>query len=178
VRKNGRQPEGVLVKYGDLTLGQLEALVNKLGGMSNVRDVLSGRKHVTLMPIRDLQIWNTVSLPDGTERDLVIVSLQQFGLDYLYEPVSRQEIYDKAMERGLRLFPREFVHAIPQLHGDAHKALLGESCMCLVGHEQHALRVNLRIEVRDFHCIAYDNDEFLDARLPCNQKWLFVLPRP
>jgi len=30
------------MKYGELTLGQIEALVNKVGGMDGVQDILSG----------------------------------------------------------------------------------------------------------------------------------------
>jgi hypothetical protein len=166
------------MKYGDLTLGQIEALVNKLGGTQNVRDILSGKKHVTLMPIRDLQIWNTVSLPDGTERDLVIVSLEQLGLDYLYERVSPQEIYEKAISLGLQLFPEALATEIPYLYKDAQETLLGNGHICLVRCEKGVLRINLQLAVKVFPFKVGGADERIDAQASHNQKWLFVLPRP
>jgi len=35
------------MKYGELTLGQIEAAVNKLGGMEGVQRFLSGQAKVT-----------------------------------------------------------------------------------------------------------------------------------
>ena len=42
------------MKYGDFTLGQMEALTNKLGGMEAVSGILSGAIKVTLEIIRHL----------------------------------------------------------------------------------------------------------------------------
>jgi len=41
------------MKYGDLTLGQVEALVNVLGGMDAVRAVLAGKKKIALTEFSD-----------------------------------------------------------------------------------------------------------------------------
>lgn len=43
------------MKYGDMTLGQVEALINKLGGMEYVKGILSGKFVVHLSK----RIWNT-----------------------------------------------------------------------------------------------------------------------
>jgi hypothetical protein len=49
------------MKYGDLNLGQIEAIVNKLGGMEGVRHFLSGEL-VVKMTERSFAIWKTVTL--------------------------------------------------------------------------------------------------------------------
>jgi hypothetical protein len=47
------------MKYGTMTFGQAEALVNKLGGMDALKKVLSGRASLRLIPN---QPWQTVRL--------------------------------------------------------------------------------------------------------------------
>lgn len=37
-------------KYGELTMGQIEALVNRLGGMKSVHSILKGESTVKVMP--------------------------------------------------------------------------------------------------------------------------------
>lgn len=55
------------MKYGDLTLGQIEALVNKLGGMDEVRKILAGQTPQVAAPsiflpqIRTLIVSNAVN---------------------------------------------------------------------------------------------------------------------
>lgn len=48
------------MKYGELTLGQVEAIVNKLGGMEGVKRFLSGK-----MVIKELEIRKTIKLGTG-----------------------------------------------------------------------------------------------------------------
>jgi len=62
----GKQPrkEEKLVKYGKLTLGQVEALVNKLGGMEGVRKFLSGEPMVEQVK-PEFRIWKTIKLGTG-----------------------------------------------------------------------------------------------------------------
>ncbi len=50
------------MKYGELTLGQIEAIVNKLGGMDGVRRFLSGE---LTLSVPQFTIWKTVKLGTG-----------------------------------------------------------------------------------------------------------------
>jgi hypothetical protein len=52
------------MKYGELTLGQMEALVNKLGGMEGVKRFLSGES-VVRMAERIFPVWKTIKLGIG-----------------------------------------------------------------------------------------------------------------
>lgn len=52
------------MKYGELNLGQVEALVNKLGGMEGVRRFLSGELVVKELECQ-LKIWKTIKLGTG-----------------------------------------------------------------------------------------------------------------
>jgi len=52
------------MKYGELTLGQTEAIVNKLGGMEGVKRFLSGELVVKELE-RQFKIWRTVKLGSG-----------------------------------------------------------------------------------------------------------------
>jgi len=52
------------MKYGELTLGQMEAIVNKLGGMEGVRRFLSGEL-VVKETEHQLKVWKTVKLGTG-----------------------------------------------------------------------------------------------------------------
>jgi len=52
------------MKYGDLTLGQVEAMVNKLGGMDGVHRFLSGEL-VVKEPQHKWEVWKTIKLGTG-----------------------------------------------------------------------------------------------------------------
>lgn len=52
------------MKYGELNLGQVEAIVNKLGGMEGVRRFLSGELVVKEVE-RKFEIWKTINLGTG-----------------------------------------------------------------------------------------------------------------
>ena len=56
------------MKYGDLTLGQTEAIVNKLGGMQGVNDFLSGKTVVHVVE-QVLEVWKTIQI--GTDSKTV-----------------------------------------------------------------------------------------------------------
>jgi len=56
------------MKYGDLSLGQIEALVNKLGGLDRVHQILSGSLKTT-----DI---NFSSEPEGEDIDEVMFDFQ------------------------------------------------------------------------------------------------------
>ena len=47
------------MKYGELTLGQVEAVVNKLGGMEGVKRFLSGETLIKEAE-REFKIWKTI----------------------------------------------------------------------------------------------------------------------
>jgi hypothetical protein len=50
------------MKYGELTLGQVEAVVNKIGGMEGVKRILSGEEVVIK---RKFKTWKTIKLGTG-----------------------------------------------------------------------------------------------------------------
>lgn len=52
------------MKYGELNLGQVEAMVNKLGGMEGVRRFLAGELVVKEMECQ-LKVWKTIKLGTG-----------------------------------------------------------------------------------------------------------------
>jgi len=52
------------MKYGELTLGQTEAIVNKLGGMEGVIRFLSGDL-VVIEAVRQFKVWKTIKLGTG-----------------------------------------------------------------------------------------------------------------
>ncbi len=52
------------MKYNDLTFGQMEAIVNKLGGMEGVQKFLSGETAVKLVA-PELKIWKTIKIGTG-----------------------------------------------------------------------------------------------------------------
>ncbi|MFH1451015.1 MAG: hypothetical protein ABIF89_00170 [bacterium] len=52
------------MKYGELNLGQIEAVVNKLGGMEGVRRFLSGELVVEEAESQ-LKVWKTIRLGTG-----------------------------------------------------------------------------------------------------------------
>ncbi len=52
------------MKYGELNLGQVEAIVNKLGGMDGVRRFLSGEMVIKAIK-QSFAIWKTIKLGTG-----------------------------------------------------------------------------------------------------------------
>lgn len=50
------------MKYGELNLGQIEAVVNKLGGMNGVQRFLSGETVVKIANPPEFEIWKTIKL--------------------------------------------------------------------------------------------------------------------
>ena len=52
------------MKYGELTLGQVEAVVNKLGGMEGVKRFLAGETMVKETE-HEFDIWKTIKLGTG-----------------------------------------------------------------------------------------------------------------
>jgi len=66
------------MKYGELNLGQVEAVVNKLGGMDGVRRLLSGEL-VVKEAERRFQIWKTIKLGGFKTADDVRKALKDGG---------------------------------------------------------------------------------------------------
>ena len=56
------------MKYNDMTWGQMEAVVNKLGGMDGIHRLLTGENVVQLPTSRDWKVWKTIQL--GTHKDV------------------------------------------------------------------------------------------------------------
>lgn len=53
------------MKYGELTLGQVEAIVNKLGGMEGVKRFLSGELVIKKAEWCKFDVWKTIKLGTG-----------------------------------------------------------------------------------------------------------------
>ncbi len=59
------------MKYGDVTLGQVEAIINKLGGMDGVKGLLSGALVVIKAAAdKTLSIWKSVAVSGATKDEL------------------------------------------------------------------------------------------------------------
>ena len=54
------------MKYGEITFGQMEAIINKLGGMDGVQRFLSGETIVKAIE-KTFKVWKTIKL--GTHKD-------------------------------------------------------------------------------------------------------------
>ncbi|MBI2099358.1 hypothetical protein HYT45_03025 [Candidatus Uhrbacteria bacterium] len=128
------------MKYGELTLGQVEAIVNKLGGMEGVSRFLRGELEVKAVE-RFFPIWKTLRLGTGLktaadfrgalqdsghrigewasdilgkcsfkasliemEVDLVVTTVAELGFK---NGATRENIYKRALEFGLKLCPPE-----------------------------------------------------------------------
>ena len=125
------------MKYGELNLGQVEAIVNKLGGMEGVQRFLSGELVVKVAE-KSFAIWKTITLginksPGEYRKALkasgyrigdyadqilnkVKVSETEVQIDLVVKTVAelgfkngatRKQIYDSAIELGLELCPAE-----------------------------------------------------------------------
>lgn len=122
------------MKYGQITLGQIEALLNKVGGPDSVKRILSGLTSVLVV----WKTWKTIELGWGpktipafyeaieqagmkmekqrpgypsfsitTEKtavDLVNVSVEELGFK---DGADQKEVYARACELGLDLCPAE-----------------------------------------------------------------------
>ncbi len=125
------------MKYGDLTLGQVEAMVNKLGGMDGVKRFLSGESVIKAVE-HSFSIWKTITIglhknAESYRKALkscgfkisdwvndilkkIVVSSVETILDLVILTVAElgfnngatlQQIYDRAKELGLELCPAE-----------------------------------------------------------------------
>ncbi|KKS43753.1 MAG: hypothetical protein UV48_C0016G0002 [Candidatus Azambacteria bacterium GW2011_GWA2_42_9] len=125
------------MKYGELNLGQIEAIANKLGGMEGVQRFLSGELVVKVVE-KSFAIWKTIVLGRNTSPgeyrnalkangchigdyadqilNKVKVSETETQLDLIVMTVAelgfkkgaiRKQIYDRAIELGLELCPAE-----------------------------------------------------------------------
>ncbi|QQG42801.1 MAG: hypothetical protein HYW15_01155 [Candidatus Giovannonibacteria bacterium] len=64
--------EDLKMKYGELTLGQVEAIVNKIGGVDGVRRLLAGELSVRATEeSKLLELLGTVTIPARAERFVV-----------------------------------------------------------------------------------------------------------
>ena len=128
------------MKYGNATLGQVEAVWNKLGGEEGVQLFLAGEPMVSA-PVRIWKTWKTIKLGTGlktaadfrkalkaggfrigdwandilgkpafsaatkeVEVELVKVLVRELGFK---NGATRQEIYQRAQELGLKICPNE-----------------------------------------------------------------------
>ena len=136
------------MKYGELNLGQVEAIVNKLGGMEGVQRFLSG-EFVVKMVERSFTIWKTITLGAyqssseyrkalkvdgyriGDYADQILnkvkINETEVQIDLVIMTVAelgfkngatRQQIYDRAIELGLELCPAEVGPALSLAYQD------------------------------------------------------------
>ena len=125
------------MKYGELNLGQIEAIVNRLGGMDGVRHFLSGELVVSV-PECDFPVWKTIklgfrkspeeycnALRDGEYSisdyakqtlDKIPISQEEVEVDLVRltgremgfkESVRRDILYNRALEHGFQKCPGE-----------------------------------------------------------------------
>jgi len=66
-----------MAKYSDLTHGQIEAMVNKLGGMEGVRDFLSGKTYVK--PFVPFPTWKWIMFGINTNLDKYLAAFEEQG---------------------------------------------------------------------------------------------------
>lgn len=122
------------MKFAKLNLGQMEAVVNKLGGMRGVNDFLSGRTGiVSLAPWRTITVglkktaqqlrdalcaagrggddgrairvvWDCIVLGETETIELVMVAIQDFGLP---SDADMLQVYARAAELGLGYCPED-----------------------------------------------------------------------
>jgi hypothetical protein len=88
------------MKYGDLTLGQVEAIVNKLGGMGGASRFLRGESVVKMVE-RVFPIWKTITLGTHKNAEALRNALKQAG----YRVSSRAE--DVMSKPAFSLAPQE-----------------------------------------------------------------------
>ncbi|MCR4323256.1 MAG: hypothetical protein NUV61_04185 [Candidatus Azambacteria bacterium] len=73
------------MKYGEVTLGQIEAIINKLGGMDYVRLLLSGKIRANFV------IWKTIKL--GTEQDHIRLYNDVVGWGHDFTQTAKDMMY-------------------------------------------------------------------------------------
>ncbi len=136
------------MKYGDITFGQMEAIINKLGGMDGVKRLLSGELVVKMVG-RSFAIWQTITIginksPSayrealkangyhiGDYADQILkrmkVSETEVQIDLVVMTVAelgfkggvrRDAIYARAIELGLELCPAEVGPALRLAYQD------------------------------------------------------------
>ena len=66
------------MKYNELTFGQMEAIVNKLGGMEGVQRFLSG-EIVVKAPEQNFKVWKTIKLGTIKNADEFRKALKKAG---------------------------------------------------------------------------------------------------
>lgn len=91
-----------MAKYNNLTLGQIEAIVNRLGGMTGVEDLLAGRI-TTSMPRRPSGVWGSFMFQGGYV-DITIVTPRELGFE---KTPTWEQVYRAAEKLGMDLLTRE-----------------------------------------------------------------------
>src|SRR3989344_5960997 len=93
-----------MAKYNELTQGQIEATVNKLGGMEGVQRFLSGKSTVKSVSPFDFKVWKTIGLGTGlvaaSNFESALRSKGQVAYD-LSKKVSERSILCSSLPRSL-----------------------------------------------------------------------------
>lgn len=58
------------MKYNEFTLGQIEAIINKLGGTEGVNDFLSNKTKIVRISFDVLKVWKTIELGNLNNEEL------------------------------------------------------------------------------------------------------------
>lgn len=117
------------MKYGELNLGQVEAIVNKLGGMDGVRRFLSGEL-VVKEPDYKWKVWKTIKLGAGLRTaDDFMEALTSFGcrIDYYVTGMLKKPEFTESV--AVRETNIELVNvSAAELGWKEEKAIFGEIC--------------------------------------------------
>ena len=194
------------MKYGELNLGQVEAIVNKLGGMEGVQRFLSD-EFVVKMVEQSFTIWKTITLGAYQSLSEYRKALKAYGYrigDYADQILNKvkvnetevqidlvimtvaelgfkngaacQQIYDRAIELGLELCPAEVGPALRLAYQDQP-------------YRKGLLIAMKPIAASDGYLgvfgVGHDNDEwwlyshydFPDLFWYADHRWVFVAPR-
>jgi hypothetical protein len=87
------------MKYGKVTLGQIEALLNKIGGPDQMKRIISGRSRVVIV---DAEPWCKV-LIGGKWLSLVVQSARSLGVSI--EEATISNVYEAAAAFDLGFCP-------------------------------------------------------------------------
>ena len=95
------------MKYGKLSLGQIEAIVNKLGGMEGVNRFLSER---TMVTETILKTWKTITL--GTYKDVKTFSEAFESGNYLTDGSYAKDVFQDYILDTFCVLPVEEVQLV------------------------------------------------------------------
>ena len=156
------------MKYGDLTLGQIEAFINVTVGSSvAVRNVLSKKAFITCHEAWKLKEWRWVKLKDGSMCSLVAPLGVHLGLS---DGVDYEYVCKRAKDMGFRLCPDEIIGLVRSA-GDFKSVTFATSLMGDV-RNPHLITLNVHGDT-----VFQDaTPAGPDVRFNADHRWVFQAP--